>query len=83
MHVTPSRPPQANPRTVLLALTGGPISMQWEAATLPAVLVIWCVRSVFTRRASSYLTGQAAATELPHLAPGRAGSVCKQRLAVS
>ena len=33
----------ANKNTVLLALTGGPISMNWEAANLPAIFVIWCL----------------------------------------
>ena len=31
----------ANKKTVLLALTGGPISMNWEAENLPAIFVIW------------------------------------------
>jgi beta-glucosidase len=30
-----------NKKTVLLALTGGPISMNWEAENLPAIFVIW------------------------------------------
>jgi beta-glucosidase len=29
----------ANKKVVLLVLTGGPISMTWEAANLPAIMV--------------------------------------------
>lgn len=48
----------ANKNTVLLALTGGPISMNWEAANLPAIFVIWCVpRAMLLYGLDTYLYG--------------------------
>lgn len=31
----------ANPKTILVMITGGPSSINWEAANLPAIMVMW------------------------------------------
>ena len=32
---------RANPKLVLVLVTGSPIALRWEAAHLPAILVLW------------------------------------------
>ena len=47
----------ANPRTILLLLTGGPISMTWEAANLPAIMTIWYGGQMMGQAVANALTG--------------------------
>ena len=44
----------ANP---LLLLTGGPISMTWEAANLPAIMTIWYGGQMMGQAVANALTG--------------------------
>eukprot|EP01062_Namystynia_karyoxenos_P059329 TRINITY_DN50774_c0_g1_i1.p1 TRINITY_DN50774_c0_g1~~TRINITY_DN50774_c0_g1_i1.p1 ORF type:complete len:790 (+),score=201.72 TRINITY_DN50774_c0_g1_i1:72-2372(+) len=48
----------ANPRTVLAVTTGGPIAMNWEAANVAAIIVIWYGGQQMGTALGEFLTGE-------------------------